>query len=1042
MVPTAPPPLAVPDHIDRAAEEEPNAIWAWVPRSSSSVDQGWRDITFAQLAQAVDSLAWSLEETLGVSDPIGQTIGYIGPNDLQYLVVLAAALKVGYVPLLVSPRNSPEGQQSILKETECTLFLSTPDRHRCFEDIQKVAPNTQIVEVPLLLDLLDPSHRPPHYDGRHRRDGAANSLILHTSGSTGLPKAVRLTVGGLNSVYEQANLGREQGRQSTMKLFLADQRLMLAAVPFFHAMGIVVGLRSLMCRSSIATLPSGKLWNASLVIGAIAAINPATGVFPPSILEDMSGTEAGFHALGRLDTVFFGGAPLANASGEKLCRVTKLQTIIGSTEALLIPSLDTTAPDEWGYFHWSDAAGAVMEPAENELYELVLERRDTSCQAVFQTLPGEEKWLTKDLFRQHPTKPFLWKYSGRRDDTIVLSNGEKVNPVSMEKCIESHACVKGALVVGQGRFQTGLLIEPERDGAGMIDSATLVEHIWPTVEQANREAPAHARIYQNKIAVTEREKSFERTPKGSIIRLPTVAMFHDEIAALYNDEKFARGSSLESGAHVELRSTIRAVFIDVLASFHEGTLDDVDICSLEVDSLGVLALAEALQTKLQRRDITAATIYQNPTVHELTLALSPGTSRSGATVTLSTTREEQLGAMVRKYTIDMVQQKRVGAERERPSKHTVILTGSTGSLGSQVLKTLVQRPEIEQVYCLDRSDDAETRQRHAFVKYYGMEAGLHKVEFLQADFGLAGFGLEKAVYERLLSSVTIFIHSAWSVNFNLSLSSYEATHIAGTRHVVDFASESVHKSSITFVSSIASVGNWGSVVQDDSAVPESTTTLFDRSIPLLQGYGESKHVAAEILAIASHRLGIQTAIVRASQLAGPSAQASGVAWNRHEWLPSLVHASRVMKKLPRTLGTMEQVDWVPMDVAGATMVDIATASTSQLTRVYHLANPHRTSWRQLYPVIQEFYKSNDVAIGAIEYSDWVHELGQIPLTKENAERVPGLKLLDFYRGLCPETATGLPRLATKKAEAVSPTLREGRAVGGCEVRKWLEQWAL
>jgi thioester reductase-like protein/aryl carrier-like protein len=518
-------------------------------------------------------------------------------------------------------------------------------------------------------------------------------------------------------------------------------------------------------------------------------------------------------------------------------------------------------------------------------------------------------------------------------------------------------------------------------------------------------------------------------------------MFHDEIAALYNDEKFARESSLESGADVDLRSTIRAVFIDVLASFHEGTLDDVDICSLEVDSLGVLALAEALRTKLQRRDITAAMIYQNPTVHELTLALSPSTSRSGATVTPSTTREEQLGAMVRKYTIDMVQQKRVWAERERPSKHTVILTGSTGSLGSQVLKTLVQRPKIEQVYCLDRSDDAETRQRHAFVKYYGTEAGLHKVEFLQADFSLAGFGLEKAVYGRLLSSVTIFIHSAWSVNFNLSLSSYEATHIAGTRHVVDFASESVHKSSITFVSSIASVGNWDSVVQDGSAVPESTTTLFDRSIPLPQGYGESKHVAAEILAIASHRLGIQTAIVRASQLAGPSAQASGAAWNRHEWLPSLVHASRVMKKLPRTLGTMEQVDWVPMDVAAATLVDIATAPALEPTRVYHLANPHQTSWSQIYPVIESFFKQAGVEIEIVAYDDWVQELGGIQLTKENVERVPGLKLLPFYESLCPETATGLPRLATKKAEAVSPTLRGGRAVDAREVREWLEQWA-
>ncbi|RYN90927.1 hypothetical protein AA0121_g13657, partial [Alternaria tenuissima] len=67
-----------------------------------------------------------------------------------------------------------------------------------------------------MLDLLFPSHSPPHYAGRHCRDGAADSLILHTSGSTGLPKAIRLTVDGLNSVHEQATLGQEQDRQSAM----------------------------------------------------------------------------------------------------------------------------------------------------------------------------------------------------------------------------------------------------------------------------------------------------------------------------------------------------------------------------------------------------------------------------------------------------------------------------------------------------------------------------------------------------------------------------------------------------------------------------------------------------------------------------------------------------------------------------------------------------------------------------------------------------------------------------------------------------------
>jgi hypothetical protein len=95
----------------------------------------------------------------------------------------------------------------------------------------------------------------------------------------------------------------------------------------------------------------------------------------------------------------------------------------------------------------------------------------------------------------------------------------------------------------------------------------------------------------------------------------------------------------------------------------------------------------------------------------------------------------------------------------------------------------------------------------------------------------------------------------------------------------------------------------------------------------------------------------------------------------------------------------------------------------------------------LYPVIQDYFgQDGNNGMEIVEYNDWVDELAHIPQTKENAERVPGLKLLDFYESLRLE-GMGLPTLQTRRAEAVSSTLRDGEAVDASVVRKWLKQWA-
>ncbi|USP75682.1 uncharacterized protein yc1106_02956 [Curvularia clavata] len=1037
--------MAVPDYIDAARDSVPRSTFAIVPRSPSNVSEGWNHVTFEDVARAVDKMAHWIETTCGIAEQIGQTFGYMGANDLRYFVVFAASMKTGYIPLFTSPRNSLDGQISLVENTACTVFLTTSDTKTAVEAIQKAVPGLKVYCVPTSDEVFDYNQPIKRYPGRHRRDATAPTLILHTSGSTGLPKPIRLTVGGLNTMYAHGQLGPENGTERVCKILFTDPRPLIAPVPFFHAMGILIGLRPIMFWNPIVQLPAGKLLSADLVIDVIESVHPKLGQFSPSIIEDMAATERGLQALSKLDHLFFGGAPLAEEIGDKVCRLTKLTNTIGSTEVFMMDVLLPSVPEEWAFFNFGSASNVIMEAAEDDTYEMVIKPKDIKYQAIFYTFPGIQEWRTKDLFKRHPSKPHLWKYSGRRDDVIVLSNGEKFNPVQMEKTIESHPRIKGALVVGHGKFQAGLLIEPNAMQDANTDIPTLIDEIWPIVEKANQYAPGHARIYRSKVAVVSDQKAFIRAAKGSTVRQRTVEAFDEEIEAMYADEGYVSDPSQDTFSLSDMKTKINAIFSCSLPSFHENTTNDTDIFSLGVDSLDVLTLTKALKKAVPGANINLSTIYKNPTVNRLATALSQGTHSSDAVLAEPLTREEKLAAMVRKYTKGMVRPSWTNKAPpvKRPSKQTFILTGSTGGLGTHIIAQLLKNQDVEKIYCLNRSENAYDRQKEALTKYHNAEADLSKAEFLKTDFSIEKFGLSDESYARLLEEATVFIHNAWAVDFNLSLESYEETHIAGTCRTVNFALESHHDAPIVFISSIASVANWGNIAQDRSGVPESVTTLFDGSLTLPQGYAESKFVAAQILATASHRLGIRTAIVRAGQLAGPSTDAGGAAWNKREWLPTIVHTSKIFKKLPRNLGNMEQVDWVCMDTAAGTVIDIATATSSghEATEVYNLVNPHTTTWSRLYPVIQTSLQETGVDVEIVDYDDWLNELASIPQTRENAERVPGLKLLDFYEGMRPDTGIGLPKLDTRRAEAVSRMLRDGQGIDEAVMRKWMTQWA-
>lgn len=88
----------------------------------------------------------------------------------------------------------------------------------------------------------------------------------------------------------------------------------------------------------------------------------------------------------------------------------------------------------------------------------------------------------------------------------------------------------------------------------------------------------------------------------------------------------------------------------------------------------------------------------------------------------------------------------------------VILTGSTGSLGSYLLDTLMTQARVSKIYCLNRSADARSKQAKSNqARGLLTDWSLKNVEFVHADLSLPLFGLDESIYSQMLQSVNYII---------------------------------------------------------------------------------------------------------------------------------------------------------------------------------------------------------------------------------------------------------------------------------------------
>lgn len=466
--------------------------------------------------------------------------------------------------------------------------------------------------VPRLAEWLDRTPVPEFpFDGTWEQLRMQPWVILHTSGSTGTPKAVVLRH-GYSTTQDACWL-----LQNNEAAERCGNCRFFAPFPAFHVAGIIYSLMVIPTVDSTLVFPPATPLTAEVVDAVHEYGRVESSTIPPSLIVDLTKSEAYLARLKKLKGLTYAGGPLPKPVGDMLCQHMPLYTTLGATEfgSLAMRPKDR---EDWAYFNFSPEVGGMefRDVGDGKLFEMVLVRdpRLDLFQGVFFTFPEIDEYHTKDMFSKHPAKPGLWRYEGRLDDVLVLSNGEKVNPVTMEGIITSCPEVAGCVVFGQGRFQTGIIVQPTTNPQTLEEVAALWTVVWPFIERANEGIVRHGRISNELVMLAAADRPLPRAPKGTIQRSLANKLYSKEIDQAY-EKLNARALAETDTTGLSAPESIAKALADI--GHHELSRED-DFFKAGMDSLEVMSLVRAINRALgPKASVEAKDIYDHPSIQQL-----------------------------------------------------------------------------------------------------------------------------------------------------------------------------------------------------------------------------------------------------------------------------------------------------------------------------------------------------------------------------------------------------------------------------------------
>ncbi|KAF8876660.1 hypothetical protein BD779DRAFT_1613269 [Infundibulicybe gibba] len=810
------------------------------------------------------------------------------------------------------------------------------------------------------------------------------ALYLHSSGSTGFPRAIPQTYLG---IFECASF----------------------SLPPFHAHGFYCQVAHPMYGTlSVSVYPPVPITpSPDNIIKHLRGSGANWLITVPGLLHTWHQSKDAIRFLQKAVFVGYAGGPLSKTVGDILVGAgVNLKTIYGATESWGPNkiTLERRQEVDWDWVEFSSKAKIRWAEQGDGTYECQLLTTDTYHPSV-ENMREPPGYATSDLFEKHPTKN-LWKIVGRIDDVITHSSGEKTVPGPMEKIIMGSPLVSAVVMFGRNHDHPGILIEPATvHKVESRDLEILKKELWPTIEQANASAPAFSRIFKEMVLVASPEKLLPKTSKGTVMRKLALTLYAEEIEAYIGTNDF-RVIPPEDWQEKAVKNWL----LEQADDMHPGRTFSTthDLFEQGFDSLSAtflrLRMIGALKSSSDPCKVVGAIpfniIYMNPTIAGLTNYITNLVAFPGGGPTINEQVEAaSIQAMVTKYT---------------PGLDTPLRKSSPHSER--------RNQAISKIFAFNRPAQTNRnlyqRQFSAFSER-GLDThllNLGHLILLEGDLTQANCGLNCVIYDQLQREVDTIIHCAWKLDFNLALPSFESN-IHGTRNLIELARSGAHAETLRFIfaSSVAA-----------SVYPRKN----ERRGSLKNGYGQSKYVTEKILEMS----GLQTTCLRIDQIMS-------------EWVPILVKSSLVLGALPIggravTWLPVNTISDITLKIGFSVEVP------PRLLYLVHPQPISWENAMTLIGCALIRKKEPPTPFPTIPFRDWVQRLQREAeqATKDTLKKLPAIKLLDFFHDMARAGEVGIHEHAVTNTillvdPSTSQILKTLQPIGSVEVNRWVEYWS-